>query len=145
MDLYLNRFLNAPSARQPTAASTADLGDDAEALMDRLVALTDERQRVEEAAAVTFRYRSAGHPDGPLLATLGRILLREDANFHTYQMLEAGFALHSDLQDRRPDLATGALVAVARYLAGHAPTDRATTQTYRIAVRLHAGEALAAD
>jgi hypothetical protein len=37
------------------------------------------------------------------------------------------------------------LVAVARYLAGHTPTDRATTQIYRIAARLHAGEALATE
>ncbi len=144
MDLYLNRFLNAPAARQPTAESVADLppGD---ALLDRLLALTDERQRVEEAAATTFRYALEDLPEAPLLAALAETLLREDGEFHSYQMYEAGVQLYLELRPRRPELAPTVLVAMARYLAGHAPTDRATTQTYRIAARLHAGEALAAD
>ena len=144
MDLYLNRFLNAPAARQPTADSVADLppGD---ALLDRLLALTDERQRVEEAAATTFRYALEDLPEAPLLAALAETLLREDGEFHSYQMYEAGVQLYLELRPRRPELAHTVLVAMARYLAGHAPTDRATTQTYRIAARLHAGEALAAD
>ena len=33
-------------------------------------------------------------------------------------------------------------IAVARYLAAHAPTDRARQQTARIALRLHRGDAL---
>ena len=37
------------------------------------------------------------------------------------------------------------LVAVARYLAGHAPTDRSNLQTANIALRLHRGEDLAAE
>ena len=144
MDLYLNRFLNAPPARQPTVDSVADLppGD---ALLDRLLALTDERQRVEEAAATTFRYALEDLPEAPLLAALAETLLREDGEFHSYQMYEAGVQLYLELRPRRPELAHTVLVAMARYLAGHAPTDRATTQTYRIAARLHAGEALAAD
>ena len=133
MDLYLNRFLNAPAARQPSAASVANLGGDGEALLEHLLELTDGRQQVEEAAAATYRYLDLGHDPTPLLATLARTLLREDGEFHSYQMLEAGMNLYLELQSRRPDLAPTVLVAVARYLAGHAPTDRATTQTYRIA------------
>ena len=34
------------------------------------------------------------------------------------------------------------LIAAARYLAAHAPTDRAQRQTYEIARRLHRGENL---
>jgi hypothetical protein len=34
------------------------------------------------------------------------------------------------------------LIAAARYLAAHAPTARAQTQTYRIAWRLSRGETL---
>jgi hypothetical protein len=34
------------------------------------------------------------------------------------------------------------LIAAARYLAAHAPTDRAQRQTYEIARRLHRGEKL---
>lgn len=39
----------------------------------------------------------------------------------------------------RPE-AAGVLVGTARYLVAHAPTVRATGQTYDIAARLHRGE-----
>ena len=145
MHLYLNRFLNAPAARQPNDKSVAELETDADSLLETLLELTDGRQNVEEAAAVTYRYLQRGHDDAKLIQTLAHVLLREDGEFHSYQMLEAGIQLYEELERARPDLAPTVLVATARYLAGHAPTDRATTQTYRIAARLHAGEALAAD
>lgn len=145
MHLYLNRFLNMPAARLPTSQSIRDLPEDAETLRIQLLELTDQRQRVEEAAAVVYRWLSLGHPAEPLIETLAHTLLREDGEFHSYQMLEAGVQLYRELRASRPDRAPVVLVAVARYLAGHAPTDRATTQTYRIASRLHAGEALAAE
>ena len=145
MDLYLHRFLNAPAARQPSDTCVAGLPTGGDELLAHLLELTDGRQRVEEAAATTYRYLLGGYDDAPLLATLGKTLLREDGEFHSYQMLEAGLGLYLELRDRRPDLAPTVLVAVARYLAGHAPTDRATTQTYRVAARLQAGGALMAD
>ncbi len=142
MHLYLNRFFNQPAARLPTLKSVADLSDEADALLEAILTLTDQRQQVEQAAAMTYRYLSRGHTPEPLIQTLSHILLREDGEFHSYQMLEAGIQLYHELRPIRPDLAPNVLVAVARYLAGHAPTDRATTQTYRIAARLYAGEAL---
>lgn len=143
--LYLNRFLNMPSAKRPTASSVAHLSDEADALLANLLDLTDRQQKAEEAAAVVYRYVSLGHPVEALIETLARTLLREDGEFHSYQMLEAGIQLYNELRHTRPDLAPNVLIAIARYLAGHAPTDRATTQTYRIATRLHAGLALAAE
>lgn len=145
MHLYLNRFLNAPAARQPSAKTVTDLSKDAKTLLDDLLELTNARENVEKAAAVSYRYLEQGHDDSKLIQTLAHTLLREDGEFHSYQMLEAGIQLYHELKSDRPDLAPTVLVAVARYLAGHAPTDRATTQTYRIASRLHAGEALAAE
>ena len=145
MHLYLNRFLNAPAARQPGDKSVENLEMDADGLLESLLRLTDGRQNVEEAAALTYRYLERGHDASRLIQTLAHTLLREDGEFHSYQMLEAGIKLYEELKELRGDLAPTVLVAVARYLAGHAPTDRATTQTYRIATRLHAGEALAAD
>jgi len=144
MHLYLNRFLNVPAARLPDERSTGGLSEDPDALLETLLELTDARQRVEEAAAVTYRYLRLGHPPPALVRTLAHTLLREDGEFHSYQMLEAGVSLYNDLRATRSALAPVALVAVARYLAGHAPTDRSSTQTYRIARRLHAGEALSA-
>jgi hypothetical protein len=74
-----------------------------------------------------------------LLAALGKALLREDRDFHTIQMLEAAFRQYELTAD-------GVfLVAAARYLAAHAPTVRAQTQTYEIARRLHRGERLYED
>ena len=145
MHLYLNRFLNAPAARQPNDTSVAALETDADGLLETLLELTDGRQNVEQAAAVTYRYLQQKHDDTRLIQVLAHVLLREDGEFHSYQMLEAGIQLYEEMKELRPDFALTVLVATARYLAGHAPTDRATTQTYRIAARLHAGEALAAD
>jgi hypothetical protein len=78
-----------------------------------------------------------GHSPQALIATLARAVLREDAGFHAYQMLEAGvrqFAVWGDTHEGRH-----ILIAVARYLAAHSPTERATLQTADIARRLMRG------
>jgi hypothetical protein len=64
-------------------------------------------------------------------------VLREDAGFHAYQMLEAGvrqFAVWRETNEGRH-----ILVAVARYLAAHSPTERSALQTADIARRLMRG------
>ena len=76
---------------------------------------------------------------------LGQLLLREDGEFHSYQMLEAGVALHSELAPEDPAAAARVLVAVARYLAAHAPTSRAMLQTAKTARRLRRGDDLATE
>jgi hypothetical protein len=75
-----------------------------------------------------------------MLAVLGKLLLREDRDFHTIQMVEAAFCQYRLL--RGTPAAAHVLVAAARYLAAHAPTVRAQGQTYQIAHRLHRGENL---
>ena len=57
-------------------------------------------------------------------------------------MLEAGTALFNELRAADPAAANRVLVAVARYLAAHAPTSRAMLQTAKTAIRLHRGEAI---
>ena len=74
------------------------------------------------------------------MASLGTLLLREDRNFHTIQMVEAAVRQYDPL--RGTPEGTHVLVAAARYLAAHSPTARAQGQTYRIAYRLHRGERL---
>lgn len=143
MHLYLNRFLNMPAARQPTVKTVANLSSNKADLLKGILDLTNARENIEQVAALTYRYLEQQHSSKELIATLAHTLLREDAEFHSYQILEAGVQLFEELKHKRADLAPTVLVAVARYLAGHAPSDRATTQTYRIAARLHAGEALA--
>ena len=60
-------------------------------------------------------------------------------------MLEAGLAFQAELRPADEARAGRVLVAVARYLAAHAPTSRAMFQTARIARRLAAGEDLYVD
>ena len=142
MAVYLDRFLNTPPQRLPDARSVQTEPDDADELLDRLLDLTNRQHEVEAAASVVYRYLSLGHDDRRIIQTLGCVLLREDADFHTYQMFEAGIRQYHLLKAGRPEAAHHVLVAVARYLAAHSPTDRAMNQTYTIAARLHRGDEL---
>jgi hypothetical protein len=136
MSVYLDRFLNVPPARLPEPRDA----EDPRAVLGELPALLDRQQQVDEAAAHVARYlRSAGDP-ARLLASLGSLLLREDRDFHTIQMVEGAFRLFTHLGKTAP--AANVLVAAARYLAAHAPTVRAQGQTFQIAYRLHRGERL---
>jgi hypothetical protein len=77
-----------------------------------------------------------------MLRVLGHALLREDAEFHGCQTLEAGVRQFGALRDEHPLAARRTLVSVSRYIAAHAPTSRALHQTYQIAVRLLRGDDL---
>ncbi|HLZ07195.1 MAG TPA: Rieske (2Fe-2S) protein, partial [Chloroflexota bacterium] len=144
MRVYLDRFLNMPAARLPDgrdriAPATAD------ALLTELQAMFDRQQEVNPAGALVYRYLAQGHPADRVIEELGRSLLREDAEFHSYQMFEAGVRQYRELESSRPGEARYVLVGVARYLAAHAPTSRAMLQTAKIAQRLHRGEDLTTD
>jgi hypothetical protein len=89
------------------------------------------------------RYLQLNHPRPPLFDALTRAAVREDANFHTLQMVEAGIAQYREWENE-PEGAH-ILIAVARYLAAHAPTPRARLQTAQIALRLHKGDPLHED
>ena len=78
-----------------------------------------------------------GHSPQALVATLARAVLREDAGFHAYQMLEAGVRQFTEWGNT--DAGRHILIAVARYLAAHSPTERAALQTADIARRLMRG------
>lgn len=145
MKIYLDRFLNMPAAPLPDDQVTAREPSDADELLAKLQDLMDREQQVNPAAAATAAYLRGGHDDKRLIAALGHTLLREDAEFHTYQTYEAGVQQYRALLPSRPEAARHVLVAVARYLAAHAPTSRAMLQTARIAMRLQRGEALYED
>ena len=141
MSVYLDRFLNVPAAPLPAPNGT---GGDPSAQLTGLPALFDRQQQVEAAAEAVAAYlHRAGEP-APLLALLGRLLLREDRDFHTIQTIEAAVRQYGLLTSGRAPAAEAShvLVAAARYLAAHAPTMRAQGQTYQIAVRLSRGERL---
>jgi nitrite reductase/ring-hydroxylating ferredoxin subunit len=137
MSVYLDRFLNIPSARLP---QRTDQEVEPPELLARLPTLLDRQQQVDEAGQLVARYLYAGGSRQELLATLGRLLLREDRDFHTVQTVEAAFRQYGRLQGS--DDGVRVLVAAARYLAAHSPTVRAQGQTYEIAYRLHRGDRL---
>ncbi|MBI3760466.1 MAG: Rieske (2Fe-2S) protein [Chloroflexi bacterium] len=135
MSVYLDRFLNIPAARLPEPDGNGAAPD---ALLAGFPALLDRQQMVNEAAALVARCFGAGGDPARILAMLGKLLLREDRDFHTIQTVEAAFRQYDLLKGTREG--TSVLIAAARYLAAHSPTVRAEGQTYRIAWRLHRGE-----
>jgi hypothetical protein len=147
MRLYLDRFLNMPAARLPDErpGHRATLPTEPDDVLSWLRDLFDREQQVPAAAQLVDHWLALGYDPAPLIAELGHLLLREDAEFHSYQMLEAGVALHRELAADEPVRAHRVLVAIARYLAAHAPTSRAMLQTATTARRLQRGDDLATD
>ncbi|MFN8468390.1 MAG: Rieske (2Fe-2S) protein [Caldilineaceae bacterium] len=140
MSIYLDRFLNMPAARIPEPTAGGEIADPPKTILANLAALLDRQQQVGAAAQQVVDYLATGADPQRLLAAIGRLLLREDRDFHTIQAVEAALRQYELAQDTVER--THFLVAAVRYLAAHAPTVRAQGQTYQIAVRLHRGEEL---
>lgn len=141
ISVYLDRFLNVPPAKLPDQTASLDAEPrDAVKLLQRFLDLLDQRHEVEAAARVAVRYLRLGHPVAPLFDTFTRAAVQEDADFHTFQMVEAGIRQYEEWKGQ-PE-AEHILVAIARFLAAHSPTQRAQLQTATVALRLHKGESL---
>jgi nitrite reductase/ring-hydroxylating ferredoxin subunit len=145
MALYLARYLNVPPAALPGEGGDqlGDLPVAADEIRAALLDTFDRQQQVDAAARLVARHLILGHPPESLVATLGHALLREDAGFHAYQMLEAGVRQFREWG--AGDQGRHILIAVARYLAAHFPTARAQLQTADIARRLMRGGELHRD
>jgi nitrite reductase/ring-hydroxylating ferredoxin subunit len=144
ISVYLDRYLNIPPARLPSELGTLDEeGTDPDVLLQEFLDVLNTQQKVGRAARIVARYLSLGQPVEPLIAALAQAVVREDAAFHTFQVLEAGVRQYEEWGDT-PE-GHNVLVAVARYIAAHAPTMRSFYQTADIARRLHRGDDLYAD
>jgi nitrite reductase/ring-hydroxylating ferredoxin subunit len=137
--LYLTRYLNVPPARIPGEGGEEleDLPADVETIRAALLDAFDRQRQVDLAARLVARHLTLDHSPQALIATLAYAMLREDAGFHAYQMFEAGvrqFTAWGNTDEGRH-----ILIAVARYLAAHSPTERAALQTADIARRLMRG------
>jgi nitrite reductase/ring-hydroxylating ferredoxin subunit len=137
--IYLDRFLNIPAARLPDERPSTS--NDGHVRAEALLELLDREQQVAAAAALVDAAVADGQSEA-IVRALGHALLREDAEFHGYQTLEAGVRQFRALRQAHPLAARRTLVAVSRYIAAHAPTARALHQTYQIAVRLLRGDDL---
>ena len=142
MSVYLVRFLNVPPTALPDERGDTldDLPNDGDALRASFLDALDRRSSVDEAARLVTRYLTLGHAPDALIATLAQAVLREDAEFHTYQMLEAGIRQYREWGASAEG--SHVLIAVARYLAAHSPTERAQLQTADVARRLTRGQSL---
>lgn len=135
MSIYLDRFLNMPPQRLPdVAASQIPAGEQ----LDRLLEMVDVRQQVEESAQAVSGYLAGDWDPEKLMATLGRMMLREDADFHSFQIVDAAFKQYGERW--ATESGRHVLVGLSRFLAAHSPTPRAEGQTYQIALRLQRGE-----
>jgi nitrite reductase/ring-hydroxylating ferredoxin subunit len=145
MALYLARYLNVPPARIPgdNGESLDNLPANADEIRVALLDAFDRQRQVDLAARLVARHLTLGHSVQALIATLARALLREDAGFHAYQVLDAGVRQFGEWGNT--DEGRHILIAVARYLAAHAPTERAELQTADIARRLMRGGELHQD
>ena len=139
MALYLARYLNVPPASLPgeRGDSLNDLPVAAKEICAALLEAFDRQRQIDAAARLVARFLTLGHPPETLIATLAHALLREDAGFHAYQMLEAGVRQFHEWGNC--DQGRHILIAVARYLAAHFPTQRTLLQTADIARRLMRG------
>ncbi|MBG9587033.1 Rieske (2Fe-2S) protein [Cytobacillus firmus] len=145
MSVYLDRFLNTPSARRPEPKDVETEPQNPSELLE----LMNQQQQVAESARWVVNYLARGGDKSELFNTLGHALLREDAEFHSFQMYEAAMVEHDHWEKEDSELASYAretlILAVTRYLAGHAPTAREMPHTAQIAMRLHRGEKLFED
>ena len=134
--------MNVPPARLPGEDNDSldDLPGTVDGIQTALLDAFDRQHQIEMAARLVARDLALGHAPELMISTLGRALLREDADFHAYQMLEAGVRQFREWGNTQPG--QHILIAVARYLAAHSPTERAWLQTADIAQRLARGDQL---
>ena len=135
ISIYLDRFLNMPPQRLPDlAAGSLSPAEQLDGLLD----LVNSRQQVEECAQVVFGYLAGEGSPGNLMATMGTMMLREDSDFHSFQIVDAAFKQFEERQGT--ESGRHVMIGLARFLAAHSPTPRSEGQTYQIALRLHRGE-----
>ena len=152
MRIYLNRFLNMPPANLPKLKSDIEMkfnNNETKILLNKLPDLLDKQQQINQTGQVVAEYLYRGGKPELLLSTIGHLLLREDRNFHSIQMVECTFK-----QFLTPSTAIGnddgseneekvnIMVAVGRYLAAHSPTMRSQGRAFQISNQLHHGENL---
>jgi nitrite reductase/ring-hydroxylating ferredoxin subunit len=142
--IYLTRYLNVPPARLPVdGREPSNAFTTVEEIRAALLDAFDRQHRVDEAANLVSRHLALGHAPELIIGALAHALLREDAGFHAYQIFEAGVRQFHEWVD--PEPRRNILVAIARYLAAHSPTERALRQTADIASRLSRGDRLHED
>lgn len=135
------RWLNMPAARVPRAGQRLpgeESFDSPAAMLRRLQEFADF-QKVAEAEVVVNQYLEEGHDLSALRHTLAHIMLREDAELHMFQVLEAAFRHHELSTD--PEEQRVHMLAATRYITAQKVMKNILWSTEN-AERLQRGELL---
>ena len=128
-----------PSARLPQEGQRLDEEyKTPEALLKRLQEFADF-QKVFEAEVLVSQYLEEGHDIVALKHALAHIMLREDAELHMFQVLEAAFRhydLSDDVEEKRMHM-----LAATRYITAQKVMKNILWSTEN-AERLQSGEML---
>jgi len=133
--VYLDRFMNVPAARLPTSETGS---------LEELAECFEVQGQVDEAGNLAYGFLRSGGTRAELIAALGHALLAEDAEFHWFQVVEAGVR-HALVWPEGSEESALVLAGIARFLSAHTPTRRELPTVVRIATRLRRGEALYED
>lgn len=133
------RWLNMPAARVPNPGQHLgeDLADE-KAMLDRFLEFADF-QKVWEAELLVNEYIDRGYDIRKLRGTLAHIMLREDAELHMFQVMEAAYR-HYDLTDDAEEKRIH-LLAATRYITAQKVMKNILWSTEN-AERLQRGELL---
>ena len=144
MSIYVDRFLNIPGARLPSEQALENLPTAADELRGAILSALDQRKEWSEVPRLALRYLRLGHPEAMLMDALTFATVREDLDFHSLQVLEAGF---TQAEEWPPASAERELLyaAICRHLAAHCPTRRSSSQSVAVALRLQKGEEVYAE
>jgi hypothetical protein len=91
MSIYADRFLNVPGPKLPSEQPLENLPTAADELRETILSPLDQRKEWSEVPRLVQRYLHLGHPEAKLIDTLTFAAVREDLDFHSLQVLEAGF------------------------------------------------------
>lgn len=133
--VFLDRFLNVPSARLNKSAPNDP---------NELAGCWDHDGHVDEAGSIVASFLDSGGDATEVIRFLANSLLREDANFHLYQNVEAAAQQAVLWGDGSPQQAWP-LIGSARFLAAHTPTLRTLEKIITTATRLRRGDDLFAE
>ncbi len=142
--VHADRFLNVPPAKLPDQDSEMEnLPSDPQEILEQLLLSFNGRSILGYADLLTVRYLRVGGSINRLVNAFTYATVREDFDFHCLQVLEAAVS-QTKLWSEGPEL-EHLMVAVARSLSAHCPTQRRALSTAVIARRLHRGQALYVD
>ena len=141
MSIYVDRFLNIPSARLPDDAGLESLPSDPEALLAAILETLNQKTSLSAVPNLVVRYLRLGYSEPGMIDTLTFATVREDVDFHKLQVLEAAVTQAElwPLGSRERELL---YIGAARHLAAYCPTRRSSGQSVTAALRLHRGEAI---